>query len=233
VPNSIAYQCQICKDKGFVEEIEEGISYYPDCLCAEARRLMELYEKSGISKTFKEKTFDNYITTKKPQIVTAAKQIAMKYAESFGKSSIMLCGQVGSGKTHLSIAIANTLLKKGIPVLYMQYREALTEIKQNMIDEVKYKKMVGRYQNAKVLMIDDLFKGMLKQGSVNDSEIRIMFEIINHRYMNDKPIIVSTEYPAEKLLDFDEAVGSRIIGMCSGYIVELPQDIRLNHRLRM
>ncbi len=71
----------------------------------------------------------------------------------------MFMGQVGSGKTHLCLAICNELMDDGVSVVYMGYREVITSIKQNMMDEVYYNKVMSRYKNARVLLIDDLFKG--------------------------------------------------------------------------
>ena len=48
--------------------------------------------------------------------------------------------------------------------------------------------------------------------------------------MNNLPFIISTERSLQELLDFDEAVSSRIIEMCRGNIVKL-QGKELNYRL--
>ena len=45
------------------------------------------------------------------------------------RNSIMLCGQVGSGKSHLSIAIALNMLRSNTRVMYMPYRDIITNIK--------------------------------------------------------------------------------------------------------
>lgn len=222
------YECDVCKDTEFIFVDSNTVK---PCECRQAKYFKRLYDNSGISKAFKNKTFENYVTTGRPKVLDQAKKVAQKYIKDFtGEQSIALLGQVGSGKTHLCIAIANELLNKNIGVLYMQYREAITALKQAICDDETYKRELHRYQRAKVLYIDDLFKGMLKQGTVNDSEMRIMFEIINYRYLNNAPIMVSSEYGIEKLLTFDEAVGSRIIEMCKGYIVEF-EGMELNHRL--
>ena len=75
---------------------------------------------------------------------------------------------------------------------------------------------MDKFKNASVLLIDDLFKG-----KVNDSDINIMFEIINHRYLNNKPIICSSEFGKDDLLEFDQATGSRILEMSKDYLVEI------------
>ena len=96
-----------------------------------------------------------------------------------------------------------------------------------MIDEEYYQRMISKYQTCEVLLIDDLFKGR-----VNESDVNIIFEIINYRYLNYLPIIVSSEFTIEKLLTFDEGVGSRIYEICKDYVVEIKKDMRNNYRLK-
>ena len=75
-------------------------------------------------------------------------------------------------------------------------------------------------------MLDDLYKG-----KVNETDVNIIFELINYRYLNHLTIIVSTEFTVEKLLSFDEAIGSRIYEMSKDYIVEI-EGTENNYRLR-
>lgn len=137
----------------------------------------------------------------------------------------MFLGQVGSGKTHLSMAICNELMDRGVSIIYMGYRDAITSIKQNMLDSVYYNKVMNRYKNARVLFVDDLFKG-----KITDSDINIMFELINHRYFNNLPVIISSECGVDRLLGIDEALGSRLVEMSKGRIVEL-RGRDLNYRM--
>lgn len=221
----VQYDCDICQDVGWVE-VSDG---YKPCKCQETKRYKEILFKSGISEVFLKKNFDNYVPRNKSQ--EKAKKTAMQYVKDFRKvknqrnNSIAFLAQVGAGKTHLSIAVSNKLMESGIGVLYMPYREVVTALKQNMIDEEYYQREIGRYKNAPVLLIDDLFKGR-----ITESDINIMYEIINFRYLKAKPIILSCEYRVDKLLDFDEAIGSRIIEMCKGRITEF-QGKELNYRL--
>ena len=52
----------------------------------------------------------------------------------------------------------------------------------------------------------------------------------NNRYLKQKPLIISTEKSLEEILDFDEAVGSRIIEMEGENVVLFGKDSN-NHRL--
>ncbi len=201
------------------------------CKCREVKTYKRILENSGISEAFQKRTFKNFITVNKPQQILDAKNMAIRYVKEFDNlkntknNSIAFLGQVGSGKTHLSIAIANELMKKNIGVLYMQYREAIIQLKQCIMDEENYNREIDKYKNATVLLIDDLYKG-----KITDSDRNIMFEIINYRYLKNSPIIVSSELTVDAIIDIDEAIGSRIVEMCKGHIFEFSGQ-ELNYRL--
>lgn len=59
---------------------------------------------------------------------------------------------------------------------------------------------------------------------------RIMFGIINHRYNECKPVLVSSELFPEQIKDLDEGIGSRIIENCRGRMIKF-NDPGLNNRL--
>ena len=208
--------------------IDDGVAI--PCECRALRVAEDILKKSGIGKEFRNKRFDNFDFSRNMSIMKGYKS-AMEYENQFLDientrcNSIMFLGQVGSGKTHLSMAIANELMDRGIGVIYMGYRDAITNIKQNMLDSVYYNRVMNRYKNARVLYVDDLFKG-----KITDSDINIMFELINHRYFNNLPMIISSEYSIGRLLDIDEAMGSRLVEMTKGRVVEL-RGKELNYRI--
>ena len=231
------YECEVCKDNEWIMDPETNTA--KKCKCAEARHYKRIIESCGITGAFLERNFNNYeIISKQTELMYTT---ALDYSATFNlirstrNNSLALLGQVGSGKTHLTIAVANELMKKNIGVRYMQYREDIPRIKQVITSEIDYHREVSKYKNATVLLIDDLYKNAIGKGPygeyLNDADKRVMFEIINHRYFNGLPIIVSSEYDSGKLLDLDEGIGSRIIEMCKGHIVEV-KGPEHNYRLR-
>ncbi len=226
------YECEKCKDTGWIYLIDgSGQEVARQCECMELKRAKRLLINSGISQEFHLKDFEHFETRQDPQLVNAKKK-AIEYSKVYEQTehtrhnSIMFCGQVGSGKTHLGIAICNVLMARSIPVIYMPYRNAVTKIKQSITDELLYTRELEKYMKARVLYIDDLLKG-----KITDSDKNILYELINHRYMSNMPLIISTELGIDDLLDFDEAIGSRIIEMCRGNIIQL-KGKELNYRLR-
>ena len=220
------YKCKKCRDMTFILVGNEALP----CECRALKLAEEILSKSCIGKEFRNKKFDNFDFSRSMAIMDGYKK-AMDYENKFLDiensrcNSIMFLGQVGSGKTHLSMAICNELMDRGVSVIYMGYRDFITNIKQNMMDSEYYNKIMSRYKNARVLFIDDLFKGR-----ITDSDINIMFELINHRYFNNLPIIVSSECGVLRLMDVDEALGSRLIEMSKGRVVEL-RGRELNYRM--
>lgn len=227
-----AYQCSRCRDSGWIEyKDESGCRYMTRCPCTEVQRARQMMKRSGISEELQDRSFDNFITGDDQRLCNA-KNKASEYQKNFEKSercrhnSFLLCGQSGAGKTHLGIAICNELMKRQIAVTYMAYRNSITRLKQNITDREAYDMELDRYLQARVLYIDDFLKG-----KITDADVNIVYEMVNYRYMNNLPIIVSTEKSIRGLLEFDEAAGSRLIEMCRGNIVQL-KGKELNYRLK-
>lgn len=167
-----------------------------------------------------EKTFKNF-KVHSPD-TKEARLLGVEYYKMFNSikntrgNSVAFLGQVGSGKTHLGCALAHNFIIKDIQVVYMPYRDSIMDMKQNILDSKYYSSKLRRYQGAEVLLIDDLYKG-----KVTESDINIMFEIINHRYLSKKPMIISSEKSMREIISVDESLGSRIYEMCKGRIVEI------------
>lgn len=224
----IEYKCSKCKDMTFILNDDWGAV---ECECRQLRISENILKHSGISEEFKQKRFSNFRFHENGQALKGFKS-ACEYVEKFQEikekrnNSILFMGCVGGGKTHLSLAIANELMEKSIGVVYMPYRDSITSIKQSMLDKENYNNALDRFKNAKVLLIDDLWKGR-----ITESDINIMFEIINYRYMKNLPVIVSTEKKPKDFKDVDNGVCSRIIEMAESFLVYFSDD-DLNYRTR-
>ena len=204
------------------------------CECREKVIAKKLMVSSGISEDDAKKGFNGFNTFNEPAL-ELAKNTAISYYQNFKNieaeriNSLMLCGSSGRGKTTLGLAVANNLLNSGVGVRYMPYRDVVTNLKQQLSSrdgKYSYDETIYRLKNARVLFIDDLLKG-----KVNETDINIMYEVINFRYLQRKPCIISTEKTIQELLEFDEAIGSRLIEMSKGYIIVFDNSIP-NYRLR-
>lgn len=228
-----SFDCPICKDQeGSFYNDDNGNEYWRDCECIKKRQIERLMRSSQITEEFQKKTFGNFNTEGRPEVVHTAYQTARKYVIDFPtikhtrQNSAALLGRPGSGKTHLIMAIANNLIQKGTEVIYFPWVEGFNELKS---DFDKSNDRISRLQRAEVLFIDDMFKGREKP---TPYQMEQLFAIVNYRYLENLPILASSEKTIAEMCEFDEAIGSRINEMCRDYKVILTGGIELNYRLQ-
>ena len=226
------YSCNICKDTEWVfGRDKNGYEVARACECREKKIALRLMANSGIREEDTKRGFEDFNTFNESPLVKA-KQTAARYCKDFVQiresrhNSILLCGASGRGKTTLGMAVANNLIRNCVGVRYMPYRDDVTKLKQLITDEYAYNEQMYRLKTAKVLFIDDMLKG-----KTTESDVNILYEIINYRYLERLPMIISTEKFSDDLLDFDEAIGSRILEMCKGYVVTFDSSVP-NYRMR-
>jgi len=226
------YECSICKDTETIFYMKDGYEYAKPCECAAKKAAMRRMKNSGIGEQDTKKGFAAFETFGEKPLIDA-KTTSTDYYKRFDEikgerdNSILLSGASGRGKTTLGLAVANNLMQsKNVAVLYMPYRDEITALKQEITDEYNYNERMRRLKNAPVLFIDDMLKG-----KITESDLNILYEIINHRYLARLPLIISTEKTPQELIDFDEATGSRILEMSKSHTVVFDKSVK-NYRLR-
>lgn len=202
------YDCPVCHNKGLIMFLDkEGERRLRDCQCMAQRRSIRYLARSGLSKVLDTYSWDRWKTPEQWQeeFVNAAKEYAAE-----PKGWFMAAGKPGTGKTHICTAICGDLLRKGYEVRYLLWREFTTQAKAVLTDDEAYRDLVEPYKRVPVLYLDDLFKtGKGQEPTTGDCNLA--FELINSRYADPTKItLISTELTAERLLDIDEAIGSRI-----------------------
>lgn len=207
---AVKYECDKCQDTGMVL-LDDGDAAV--CTCMKQKRRERLFASSKITPAFKAKTFKNYHTAGRPMSALEMLETAKRYAENFFEirnqedNWIAFLGEPGCGKTHLSLAIANRLLGQGVPVLYFQHVEGIQEFLNNWDEHEIYQQKLQEMKKVDVLVWDDLFKPV---GDTNKTEKKIAFEVLNYRYLNLLPTIISSERSIKDLVAIDKAIGSRI-----------------------
>lgn len=225
------YDCSKCINRGrYATHKEGGGVSFVECDCMKIRRCIQKMEASGLREVIRDWTFEAYKDSESWQ--TTIKQGAMAYADKL-EGWLLFCGQSGSGKTHLCTAVCRRRLLDGDEVRYMPWRQDVRELKS--MDSSAQVEALKKLQIVPILFIDDLFKaGRAADGSCNPTaaDINIAFDIINYRYTQKLPTIISTERTPAELVEIDEAAGGRIVEMAQGntYLIEKKQG--RNYRLR-
>lgn len=103
------------------------------------------------------------------------------------KRNIVLIGNPGTGKTHLSIAIGIKALTKSYKVLFTSVSEMLQSLNASKADNSYYQK-VNYYLHFDLLILDELGFKKLPSYSADD-----FFEIISKRYEKGALIITTNK----------------------------------------
>lgn len=187
------------------------IAWYEDILEKAKGYPAWVRERSELGERFQNRTFATLDSLIDPKALRACQNFAQNYAsiKKNDKNGIVLSGEVGIGKTHLAAAIANELIDKHtVAVCFGSIVDMLDKIRC----EIALHKDTTKYNMKKmpVLIIDDL--GKEKRSEWTD---QIMFEIINHRYEQRLPVIITTNLEPQELLQrYDKSISSRLIEMC-------------------
>lgn len=211
--------CPVCHNKGRVMYVTpDGETRLRGCKCLAQRKSMRYLERSGLSKVLDTYTWDAWQCKEPWQ--TQALRAAQDYARH-PSGWFLASGRPGTGKTHLCTAICGDLLRNGYEVRYLLWREFTTKAKALLTEDEEYGNLVDPYKRVPVLYLDDLFKTGKGQEPTS-GDCNLAFELLNARYADpDKLTIISTELSVAKLLDTDEAIGSRIYEKARGHYLDL------------
>lgn len=141
--------------------------------------------------------------------------IARRYVANFDTlrkqgTGLLLCGQVGTGKSFLAAAIANELISQGTPCLMTNFSRIISRVSEKFGGDQKYLDDLNRFD---LLIIDDL-------GAERDSDFtwEKVMNVIDARYRAGLPLIITTNLGPKDFADRGDIrrqrVFSRLKEMC-------------------
>lgn len=205
----IHYTCPVCCDTGY------NGSRFCECFRAVCGKLAA--DQLNKSSQLRLSSFDSFsLSYYSGENYTAMKNIleyTMQYAATFSpeSKSILMFGQTGLGKTHLSLAIANKVLENGYSVIYDSTINVLRNIEKEHFSYEHSSEMIDLVMNTDLLILDDM-------GTEYESQFynATIYNIINTRLNCRKPSIISTNLDLSGIARrYDKRVVSRIISMYS------------------
>lgn len=221
------FDCPICKNKGYVVFEEKGYIVSRHCECHKKRINIQRLKRGGLAKLINKYTFENYEAKENWQ--NSIKKIAQQYAKD-PQGWFYFGGQPGCGKTHICTAICAELIK-ATPILYTVWVQKSNELKANKMDVKVYNELMGELQRVELLYIDDFLK-TINGAPPTNADLMIAFEIINYRYNNDLPTIITSEYRAEQVVELDNALGGRIYEKIGNNRIGIKMDSQKNYRMK-
>lgn len=208
--SDVHYECEKCGDSGYIDTAM--------CDCLKRSLVLASYEESGLAGLIDSQSFDNFSLDYYEGAAKKNMQISLdklrKFAEEFSadtSKNFLLVGGTGLGKTHLSTAIAKTVMDRCFDVLYVTA--------SGMIADFEYKRFgnsaiegdagdTSRYYSADLLIIDDLGTEISNQFSIS-----CLYDVINSRIISKKSTIISTNLDrAEIMKRYWDRISSRLFG---------------------
>ena len=208
------YTCKKCSDTGSV-----GIEL---CSCFE-KVLQDLaFEEANKKSPLRFSTFDEFrldyysdaeleeFRCSPRQRMTDILALCREYADTFSEnsSSLLFYGATGLGKTHLSLAIAGEVIRKGYKVLYNSAQNIFSELQKEHFGKENVHAYETLALGCDLLIMDDL-------GAEFSSPFTnaALYNIINTRINLRLPTIISTNYSVHELEErYSQRISSRLIG---------------------
>lgn len=210
------YTCPRCEDSGYIEGkkcscLKELVAKY---------NAEEFNENSQVSlegfDTFSLRYYSDQPLkpdARSPrQTMQGVLDFCLAYAARFQPDapSVLMIGETGLGKTHLSLAIAAEVMKKGYSVLYTSSPDLFRKLQNEYYGkgEADVDTMELLLQ-ANLVILDDLGAEMENQFTA-----ATLYHIVNFRLNAGKPMIISTNLSSRELeRRYSSRVASRLLTM--------------------
>ncbi len=222
------YTCEICSDTG----IHDGKM----CSCFKELQKSIAYRNLSMDVPLEKSTFASFSLDYYQNDERAYRQMEMifhsckSYAERFRSTSpsLLFKGGTGLGKTHLSLAIAGEVIKKGFGVIYgsaQSFALSLEKERFDRRDPSDLSDTQGQLVSCDLLILDDLGTEF-PSAYVNAA----LYDVLNTRMLARKPTIISTNLSlAELEKRYSERFASRISGYYGKYEF-LGRDVRIEQQ---
>lgn len=206
------YHCKYCKAEQQQQEKERQERIKNErIIIAKQEKIIANFKSALIPARFQEYNFDNFNDNTKQD--SDNKKAMLDYAINFDNnlkngSSIILSGNIGTGKTHLSCAVANYIIKNlNKTALFLNTIDAFAKIKATYSkkSEITEEEALNQFIDIDLLILDEFG---VQYGT--ETEKMILFRIINKRYENLKPTILISNLAIAELKKIDERVFDRL-----------------------
>ena len=207
---AVHYTCKVCSDTGFA-----GVRM---CQCLRQKLITMNIQSSGMGNLIEKQSFDNFsleVYKNNPENYARMERnlkIAKAFADKFSSrgGNLLLIGTTGTGKTHLSTAIAKAVISQGFDVLYDSTQNILNDFEKDKFRSGynQTESASEKYLECDLLIIDDLGAEFSTQFSVS-----ALYNLINTRQNKGLSTIISTNLSAGELAaKYEGRIYSRIIG---------------------
>lgn len=157
-----------------------------------------IYKDNYMKKRLQKYNFKNLVDTyEDTTIINQLIKFTDLCIKSEMKNGLIIYGNIGYEKTYLAACIANKMIGQNKIVLMEKSSSIIDKIKESFNkDGLSEMQIIELYSNVDMLIIDDL-------GNENISKwaLEKLYKIISNRYDNELPIVITTRYNKEQLIE--------------------------------
>ncbi len=206
----VQYTCPLCSDTGF-----QGIRM---CTCFREALIRENIRSSGIGNLMDRQSFENFDLSwykrkseQAYQHMCRVYELTKAYAEDFhtGAENLLLIGPTGSGKTHISTAIASVVVSRGYGVIYDTAQNVVEAFEADHFRRSRDEGHASdKYLECDLLVLDDLGTEFL-----NSFSLSCLYNLINTRQNRGLTTVISTNLSVKSLAErYEDRIYSRLVG---------------------
>ncbi len=112
---------------------------------------------------------------------------------------LYICGDLGVGKTYMSIALTNSLVKKGVKTAFVKTADFINSMRRMVVNEAsRYDSVIRSLMEAEVLILDDLGSESVSSFSRDD----VLFPILDYRLEHKKTTLFTSNLTKTDLLRY-------------------------------
>lgn len=201
--------CPVCEQERIEQETKAMVlQVQKDAAKARAEALLG---RAAIPPRFLSRSLDNFSTENEGQqrALSSAKRYADNWHENkTNGTSLIMCGAHGTGKTHLAIGIARHVIEAGDSAVFVSVIDMVRAVKETYSrnSERTERQVIADFARPDLLILDEIGR---QHGT--DTERLIIFDVINARYLQNKPSILITNLTLPELGQaLDEATQDRL-----------------------
>ena len=157
-----------------------------------------IYKDNYMKKRLQKYNFEDFSDTYKDiSIINQLEKFTDLCIKSEMKNGLIIYGNIGYEKTYFGACIANKMIEQNKIVLMEKSSSIIDRIKESFNKEgLSEIEIIELYSNVDMLIIDDFGNENLSKWALEK-----LYKIISNRYDNELPIVITTRFNKEQLIE--------------------------------